>query len=97
MSTRIVSLSLAIFLSLQPSLSLLEFTAPLLTSKYISSSTAQMYEREKRPVLLYVPGIDGTLLSPFIQWPEINRGGLDVLGLRMSVDDRNTFEVSRCR
>jgi len=44
-----------------------------------------------KPYLLYLPGFDGTLLSPFLQFPELGTS-FNVRGLKVPVDDRSSFE-----
>jgi pimeloyl-ACP methyl ester carboxylesterase len=41
--------------------------------------------------LLYLPGFDGTLLSPFLQFPELGTS-FNVRGLKIPVGDRSSFE-----
>ena len=45
-----------------------------------------------KPLLLYLPGFDGTFLSPFLQFPELHTL-FDVRCLTVGVEDRSTFEA----
>ena len=44
-----------------------------------------------KPLLLYLPGFDGTYMSPFIQFPELGTE-FDVWCMTVGMDDRSTFE-----
>jgi pimeloyl-ACP methyl ester carboxylesterase len=43
-----------------------------------------------KPLLLYLPGFDGTFLSPFLQFPELHTI-FDVRCMTVAVDDRSTL------
>lgn len=44
-----------------------------------------------KPILLYLPGFDGTLLSPFLQFPELGTI-FEVHGMTVDMKDRSTFD-----
>ncbi len=43
-----------------------------------------------KPILLYLPGFDGTLMAPFLQFPSLGEE-FDVRGMTVAMDDRSTF------
>jgi len=45
----------------------------------------------KKPLLLYLPGFDGTTLSPFIQFPELSTI-FDVRAMEVDMSDRSSFD-----
>jgi len=45
----------------------------------------------KKPVLLYLPGFDGTFLSPFLQFPELDTI-FDVRCMTVSTKDRSSYQ-----
>ncbi|GFH51626.1 hypothetical protein CTEN210_08102 [Chaetoceros tenuissimus] len=69
-----------------------EFINPLIESGY--PPTVKEYKANKlneKPLLLYLPGFDGTLLSPFLQFPALSEE-FDVRGLEIAMDDRSSLE-----
>ena len=69
-----------------------EFISPLIESGY--PPTVMEYKSNKlieKPLLLYLPGFDGTLLSPFLQFPALSEE-FDVRGLEIAMDDRSSLE-----
>lgn len=44
-----------------------------------------------KPLLLYLPGFDGTILAPFIQFPSLGES-FDVRGMRVGMNNRSTFD-----
>lgn len=46
---------------------------------------------QRKPLLLYLPGFDGTFLSPFLQFPELHTT-LDVCCMTIDTKDRSTVE-----
>ena len=62
---------------------------PLIEDGYVGEE--EETTRVRKPMLLYLPGFDGTLLSPFIQFPEMSTS-FDVCGLRIDMEDRSTFD-----
>jgi len=48
----------------------------------------------KKPLLLYLPGFDGTFLCPFLQFPELHTI-FDVRCLTVATDDRSTLDELR--
>jgi pimeloyl-ACP methyl ester carboxylesterase len=70
----------------------IRFCSPLLEEGY--PPAVEEYEDgtlSKKPLLLYLPGFDGTYLAPFLQLPEISTL-FDVRCLTMSMKDRSTYE-----
>jgi pimeloyl-ACP methyl ester carboxylesterase len=47
-----------------------------------------------KPLLLYLPGFDGTLLAPFLQFPELSTE-FDVRGMTVSMSDRSSVQNLR--
>lgn len=45
----------------------------------------------QKPVLLYLPGFDGTYICPFLQFPELSTE-FDVWCMVVGMDDRSTFD-----
>ena len=75
------------------------FISPLLEDGYPPAvKDYQDWIRDKqskrKPLLLYLPGFDGTLLAPFIQFPSLGEV-FDVRGMRISMDNRSTFDELR--
>lgn len=69
-----------------------EFISPLLQDGYLPA--VQEYEQvssDPKPILLYLPGFDGTTLAPFLQFPALGEE-FDVKAMQVSMDDRSTFE-----
>jgi hypothetical protein len=72
-----------------------KFQAPLLDYGYVP--TVQEFQDArlcKKPILLYLPGFDGTYICPFIQFPELGTE-FDVWCMTVGMDDRSTFEELR--
>ena len=74
----------------------ISFVSPLLEDGYPPAVTEyQQQIRDKqskrKPLLLYLPGFDGTLLAPFIQFPSLGEV-FDVRGMRVGMDNRSTFD-----
>jgi pimeloyl-ACP methyl ester carboxylesterase len=70
----------------------LSFVSPLLDEGYLP--VVEAYENQtltEKPLLLYLPGFDGTWLAPFIQFPELSTT-FDVRCLTIPMTDRSTFE-----
>jgi len=68
------------------------FESPLLDAGY--PPTVSEYKANalgKKPLLLYLPGFDGTLLAPFLQFPELSTE-FDVKGLTVDMSDRSSVE-----
>lgn len=77
--------------SAKTALSAVRFARPLLEAGY--APAVLEYESgalSEKPLLLYLPGFDGTLLAPFIQFPELGTE-FDVRGMEVPMDDRSTF------
>jgi len=76
-----------------------EFISPLLHDGYPPAvleyehfKKGEMGESrfEPKPILLYLPGFDGTLMAPFLQFPSLGEE-FDVRGMTIDMDDRSTF------
>ena len=70
----------------------IEFISPLLQDGY--PPAVQDYERvssDPKPILLYLPGFDGTTLAPFLQFPALGQE-FDIKAMQISMEDRSTFE-----
>lgn len=79
----------------QPSGSSVRFISPLLESGYPPAVLeAEQNLTGQKPFLLYLPGFDGTLLSPFLQFPELGTT-FEVQGMIVSMEDRSTLDNLR--
>jgi pimeloyl-ACP methyl ester carboxylesterase len=68
------------------------FASPLLEYGYPPAVVE--YENRtlsEKPLLLYLPGFDGTDICPFLQFPELSTV-FDIRCLTMSMQDRSTFD-----
>ena len=80
------------------SLQAVRFASPLLESGYPPAvKEAELCRHlnisNPKPLLLYLPGFDGTLVAPFLQFPE--QGTIfEVRGMEVPMDDRSTFSLS---
>ena len=75
------------------------FVSPLLESGYPSAVVEAEQCRDlgisnPKPLLLYLPGFDGTLVAPFLQFPELGTV-FEVRGMQVPMDDRSTFQQLR--
>jgi len=67
------------------------FSHPLLTEGYPPAVIEyELNQHLDKPMLLYLPGFDGTLVAPFLQFPELGTE-FDVRGLSIDMSDRSTF------
>ena len=69
-----------------------QFISPLLEYGYLPA--VEEYENKtisRKPLLLYLPGFDGTFLSPFLQFPELHTI-FDVRCMTVAVNDRSTLD-----
>lgn len=69
-----------------------QFASPLL--EYGHPPTVEELRNgtlSEKPILLYLPGFDGTYICPFIQYPELGTE-FDVWCMTVGIDDRSTFE-----
>ena len=72
--------------------STVSFSSPLLDSGYPPAvSDLKSNNLLNKPLLVYLPGFDGTLLAPFLQFPELGTE-FDVKGMTVSMDDRSSVE-----
>jgi pimeloyl-ACP methyl ester carboxylesterase len=72
-----------------------QFISPLL--KYGYRPAVDEFEKKtlsNKPLLLYLPGFDGTFLSPFLQFPELHTV-FDVRCMTAGSDDRSTLDELR--
>ncbi len=68
------------------------FQSPLLDDGY--PPAVKMFKSNrlrKKPLLLYLPGFDGSLVAPFLQFPELGTE-FDVKGMATKMDDRSSVE-----
>jgi pimeloyl-ACP methyl ester carboxylesterase len=73
----------------------ISFSSPLLEAGYPPTvRDAESGVLHVKPLLLYLPGFDGTLVAPFLQLPELSTM-FDVRGLAMEMSDRSTFDELR--
>lgn len=75
-----------------PSSSDIQFISPLL--KYGYPIAVEEYKNGtlfQKPILLYLPGLDGTFLCPFLQFPELGTI-FDVRCMTVAPTDRSTFQ-----
>lgn len=75
----------------------IDFVSPLLDYGYPSAAKDlqvrqknEMGDNEK-PILLYLPGFDGTYICPFIQFPELGTE-FEVWCMTIGMEDRSTYE-----
>jgi pimeloyl-ACP methyl ester carboxylesterase len=69
-----------------------QFVSPLLEYGYLP--TVEEYEANtlsEKPLLIYLPGFDGTYICPFLQFPELGED-FDVRCMTVSMRDRSTFD-----
>lgn len=72
--------------------SCVRFESPLLDAGYPPAVTEYKAKTlGKKPLLLYLPGFDGTLLAPFLQFPELSTE-FDVKGMTVDMSDRSSVE-----
>ena len=81
------------------SLRAVSFVSPLLESGYPPAVLEAEQCRDlgitnPKPLLLYLPGFDGTLVAPFLQFPELG-SIFEVRGMQVPMDDRSTFQQLR--
>ena len=72
--------------------STITFSSPLLDEGY--PTTVIEYRNgtlHDKPLLVYLPGFDGTLLAPFLQFPELGTE-FEVWGMSVSMEDRSTVK-----
>lgn len=65
------------------------FFSPLIEDGFFEKTHS---ESETKPLLLYLPGFDGTALCPFLQLPELSTS-FDVRSLEVSTADRSSFDA----
>ncbi|GAX13821.1 hypothetical protein FisN_30Lh116 [Fistulifera solaris] len=69
---------------------LLEYGYPVTVEEYENNSLSE------KPLLLYLPGFDGTFLCPFLQFPELGTI-FDVRCMTISTSDRSSFaQLTEC-
>eukprot|EP00535_Pseudo-nitzschia_heimii_P011930 CAMPEP_0197195940 /NCGR_PEP_ID=MMETSP1423-20130617/32087_1 /TAXON_ID=476441 /ORGANISM="Pseudo-nitzschia heimii, Strain UNC1101" /LENGTH=486 /DNA_ID=CAMNT_0042649703 /DNA_START=474 /DNA_END=1934 /DNA_ORIENTATION=+ len=75
----------------------INFVSPLLDYGYPPAvKDLQLEQRNelgdnKKPILLYLPGFDGTYICPFIQFPELGTE-FEVWCMTVGMDDRSTYK-----
>lgn len=65
------------------------FVSPLLEDGY--PPAVKDYNQRSKPLLLYLPGFDGTILAPFIQFPSLGES-FDVRAMKVGMDNRSAFD-----
>lgn len=65
------------------------FVSPLLEDGY-PPAVKDYNQRVSKPLLLYLPGFDGTILAPFIQFPSLGES-FDVRGMKVGMENRSSF------
>jgi pimeloyl-ACP methyl ester carboxylesterase len=69
-----------------------QFSSPLLDYGYpLTVEELRNQTLSEKPILLYLPGFDGTYICPFIQYPELGTE-FDVWCMSIGMDDRSSFE-----
>ncbi|KAL3936002.1 MAG: hypothetical protein SGBAC_008587 [Bacillariaceae sp.] len=72
-----------------------QFRAPLMDYGYPPAvNELREGSLSQKPILLYLPGFDGTYICPFLQFPELSTE-FDVWCMVVGMDDRSTFEELR--
>mmetsp|Transcript_6157 Transcript_6157/g.7805 ORF Transcript_6157/g.7805 Transcript_6157/m.7805 type:complete len:394 (+) Transcript_6157:30-1211(+) len=72
--------------------STVSFSSPLLDEGYAPTILEHKNDMlRNKPLLIYLPGFDGTLVAPFLQFPELGTE-FDVWGMNVSMKDRSTLE-----
>jgi pimeloyl-ACP methyl ester carboxylesterase len=67
---------------------------PSLTSTPTTITRRQLQQRrrrKKKPLLLYLPGFDGTIIAPFIQYPALNEE-FNICAMNIDMCNRSTFD-----
>jgi len=59
-----------------------------------NATTTKRLQTNQKPLLLYLPGFDGTFLSPFLQFPELHTI-FDVRCMTVDIADRSYFDELR--
>lgn len=73
----------------------IEFHSPLLEDGYPPAVVeAETGALRSKPLLLYLPGFDGTMLAPFLQYPSLGEE-FDVRAMTVGMEDRSTVEELR--
>lgn len=68
------------------------FSSPLLDAGYPPAVTEfKSNKLREKPLLVYLPGFDGSILAPFLQFPELGTE-FDVKGMTVKMDDRSSVE-----
>eukprot|EP00559_Dactyliosolen_fragilissimus_P006268 CAMPEP_0184871322 /NCGR_PEP_ID=MMETSP0580-20130426/40652_1 /TAXON_ID=1118495 /ORGANISM="Dactyliosolen fragilissimus" /LENGTH=151 /DNA_ID=CAMNT_0027373965 /DNA_START=120 /DNA_END=572 /DNA_ORIENTATION=- len=73
----------------------ISFESPLLEEGY--PPTVNEYKDgklQRKPLLIYLPGFDGTLVAPFLQFPELGTE-FDLRGMTVSMEDRSSVSDLR--
>ena len=72
--------------------SVVTFSSPLIDEGYAPAVQESRNGRvNDKPLLLYLPGFDGTLVAPFLQFPELGTE-FEVCGMSVDMDDRSSVE-----
>ena len=69
----------------------IKFVSPLLEDGYPPAVLEYEAQHHRyKPLLLYIPGFDGTILAPFLQFPSLGEE-FDVRAMKIDNADRSTF------
>jgi pimeloyl-ACP methyl ester carboxylesterase len=69
----------------------IQFASPLLEEGYLPVvETLEHGTLQEKPLLLYLPGFDGTWMAPFLQLPELSTT-FEVRCLTVTMQDRSTY------
>eukprot|EP00984_Skeletonema_dohrnii_P018029 scaffold8336_cov96-Skeletonema_dohrnii-CCMP3373.AAC.6 len=69
----------------------IHFVSPLLEDSYPPAVLEYEAQHHRfKPLLLYIPGFDGTILAPFLQFPSLGEE-FDVRAMKIDNADRSTF------
>jgi len=69
----------------------IQFVSPLLEDGYPPAVLEREAQHHRfKPLLLYIPGFDGTILAPFLQFPSLSEE-FDVRAMKIDNADRSTF------
>ena len=70
----------------------IQFVSPLLEDGYPPAVLEyEQTQHYNKPIILYLPGFDGTILSPFLQFPSLGET-FDIRAMKVSMEDRSSFE-----
>lgn len=72
--------------------SVVTFSSPLIDEGYAPAVEETRTEIvDDKPLLVYLPGFDGTLVAPFLQFPELGTE-FEVCGMSVAMEDRSSVD-----